>query len=124
MMVTAAAADHHQRHHHHGLSTAGHQQQHCFACGGPVLTFGGRSPLLLLLAPSLTLAPWLTPTHSATPLSLSPQINCHALHTIGPHLELVAGPQRFLVTYGAAALVGTTASFLLTPAPSVGASGG
>lgn len=71
MMVTAAAADHHQRHHHHGLSTAGHQQQHCFACGGPVLTFGSRSPLLLLLAPSLTLAPWLTPTHSATPLSLS-----------------------------------------------------
>lgn len=49
-------------------------------------------------------------------------INSHALHTIGPHLEMVSGRQRFAAVYMAGALVGTTASFLFTPAPSVGAS--
>ena len=50
------------------------------------------------------------------------QINSHALHTIGPHLEAVSGAPRFAAVYAAGALAGTTASFLLTPAPSVGAS--
>lgn len=52
-----------------------------------------------------------------------PQINSHALHTIGPHVEMVSGRGRFAAVYVAGALVGTAASFLLTPAPSVGASG-
>jgi hypothetical protein len=54
--------------------------------------------------------------------TLSLQINSHALHTIGPHLEMVGGRGRFVSVYVAGALAGTTASFLLTPAPSVGAS--
>jgi hypothetical protein len=36
---------------------------------------------------------------------------------------MVGGRGRFMAVYVAGALVGTTASFLLTPAPSVGASG-
>lgn len=50
------------------------------------------------------------------------QINSHALATIGPHIELLGGHQRFMAVYLTSALVGTTASYLLTPAPSVGAS--
>jgi hypothetical protein len=51
------------------------------------------------------------------------QINSHALHTLGPHLEMLAGPQRFMATYLLSAAVGTAASVVGTPAPSVGASG-
>uniref|UniRef100_A0A383VP94 Peptidase S54 rhomboid domain-containing protein n=1 Tax=Tetradesmus obliquus TaxID=3088 RepID=A0A383VP94_TETOB len=49
-------------------------------------------------------------------------INSHTLATIGPHVELIAGGSRFMAVYLAGALAGTSASFLLTPAPSVGAS--
>eukprot|EP00879_Flechtneria_rotunda_P023767 GHRR01025163.1.p1 GENE.GHRR01025163.1~~GHRR01025163.1.p1 ORF type:complete len:296 (+),score=107.40 GHRR01025163.1:713-1600(+) len=49
-------------------------------------------------------------------------INSHALATIGPHAELLAGRQRFMAVYFTSAVVGTTASYLLTPSPSVGAS--
>lgn len=52
----------------------------------------------------------------------SAQINSHALATIGPHVELIAGSRRFMAVYLTGAVVGTTASFLLTQAPSVGAS--
>lgn len=50
------------------------------------------------------------------------QINSHALATVGPHVELIAGSGRFMAVYLAGAVTGTSASFLLTPAPSVGAS--
>lgn len=54
---------------------------------------------------------------------LPPQINSHALMSIGPHAELLLGQGRFTAVYLASALAGTAASFVLTPAPSVGASG-
>lgn len=50
------------------------------------------------------------------------QINSHALATIGPHVELLGGARRFMAVYLSSALLGTTASYLFTPAPSVGAS--
>ena len=62
------------------------------------------------------------PSSSSTLHTPINQINSHALHTIGPHLEAVSGAPRFAAVYAAGALAGTTASFLLTPAPSVGAS--
>lgn len=51
------------------------------------------------------------------------QINSHALATIGPHAELLLGHSRFMAVYVTGALAGTAASYLLTPLPSVGASG-
>jgi hypothetical protein len=51
------------------------------------------------------------------------QINSHALMSIGPHAELLLGQGRFTAVYLVSALAGTAASFVLTPAPSVGASG-
>lgn len=50
------------------------------------------------------------------------QINSHALATIGPHVELLGGGHRFMAVYLTSAVAGTAASYLLTPAPSVGAS--
>ncbi|KAF5834568.1 hypothetical protein DUNSADRAFT_8735 [Dunaliella salina] len=50
-------------------------------------------------------------------------INCHALSIIGPHVEMIAGSKRTAVVYVAAGITGSLASFVMTPAPSVGASG-
>lgn len=50
-------------------------------------------------------------------------INSHALFTVGPHLEAVAGGPRLCATYVVSAVTGTALSVLMTPAPSVGASG-
>jgi membrane associated rhomboid family serine protease len=50
-------------------------------------------------------------------------VNAHALHTLGPHLEAVAGGGRLCATYAVSAVTGTALSAVLTPAPSVGASG-
>ncbi len=52
-----------------------------------------------------------------------PQINCHALSIIGPHLEMVAGGRRTAAVYVVAGITGSLASYVMTPAPSVGASG-
>eukprot|EP00877_Chromochloris_zofingiensis_P003209 jgi/Chrzof1/1288/Cz10g01100.t1 len=49
-------------------------------------------------------------------------INAHALHTIGPHMEMLSGRKRFLTIYLVSAVSGTAASFMLNPSPSVGAS--
>lgn len=38
-------------------------------------------------------------------------------------MEALAGPQRFLAVYMASAVTGTAASVLMTPQPSLGASG-
>lgn len=59
---------------------------------------------------------------SMSPPATSLQINSHALATIGPHVELLSGGQRFMTLYLTSAVLGTTASYLMTPAPSVGAS--
>lgn len=48
--------------------------------------------------------------------------NMYALFIIGPGLERHYGHLRFLLLYAIAGLAGNVASFLLTPAPSLGAS--
>ncbi|KAL6754901.1 hypothetical protein V8C86DRAFT_3138208 [Haematococcus lacustris] len=50
-------------------------------------------------------------------------VNSYALNSFGPHVELVAGSQRFSVLYLTSAFTGTLASYALTSAPSLGASG-
>jgi len=49
--------------------------------------------------------------------------NAYALYVIGRQVETIYGPLRFSVVYLCAGLAGGVASFLLTPAPSLGASG-
>lgn len=50
-------------------------------------------------------------------------MNCTALRNVGPAVENLLGPQRFLAVYGLSALGGCAASTFLSPAPAVGASG-
>ncbi|KAF8059361.1 RBL10 [Scenedesmus sp. PABB004] len=50
-------------------------------------------------------------------------VNSATLANIGPHAELLAGSRRFSAVYLAGGLAGAAASFLLTPGPSMGASG-
>ncbi|GFH23006.1 rhomboid domain-containing protein, partial [Haematococcus lacustris] len=50
------------------------------------------------------------------------KVNSYALNSFGPHVELVAGSQRFSVLYLTSAFTGTLASYALTSAPSLGAS--
>jgi rhomboid protease GluP len=49
--------------------------------------------------------------------------NSYALYLLGPQIERSFGSLRFLMVYFTAGLAGSIASFALTPAPSVGASG-
>lgn len=49
--------------------------------------------------------------------------NAYALYVIGRQVETIYGPLRFSVVYLCAGLAGSVASMLLTPAPSLGASG-
>lgn len=49
--------------------------------------------------------------------------NAYALYVIGRQVETIYGPLRFSVVYLFAGLAGSVASLLLTPAPSLGASG-
>lgn len=51
------------------------------------------------------------------------QINSYALHSLGPHVELIGGHARFGAVYFVGAFTGTLASYIMTPAPSLGASG-
>jgi rhomboid protease GluP len=62
--------------------------------------------------------------HPSTCLSCTPQINSYTLNSLGPHVELLAGRARFAAVYLGSTLLGSTASYLMTPAPSVGASAG
>ncbi|KAG1676085.1 hypothetical protein FOA52_014951 [Chlamydomonas sp. UWO 241] len=50
-------------------------------------------------------------------------INCYALNSLGPQVETLTGPRRFAAIYLTSALTGTVASVLMTPQPSLGASG-
>ncbi|KAG2441553.1 hypothetical protein HXX76_003174 [Chlamydomonas incerta] len=50
-------------------------------------------------------------------------INMHALHTLGPQVEVVSGSRRTAAIYMASGLVASVASFLFCPLPSLGASG-
>jgi len=49
--------------------------------------------------------------------------NAYALYVIGRQIETFYGPLRFSVVFLLAGLAGSVASMLLTPAPSIGASG-
>ena len=49
--------------------------------------------------------------------------NSFALYSLGPESERIYGTRRFLALYTLAGLGGSVASYLLSPAPSVGASG-
>lgn len=49
--------------------------------------------------------------------------NCFSLNSIGPTVELVTGPRRFLAVYFTSALAGSLMSYCCCQSPSVGASG-
>lgn len=51
------------------------------------------------------------------------QLNSYALNSVGPELELIGGPRRFLSVYLVSAVTATLASFVFTPSPSLGSSG-
>ncbi|CAM6116471.1 unnamed protein product [Calypogeia fissa] len=50
-------------------------------------------------------------------------INSYSLNSIGPTVESLAGPRRFVAVYSASAVTSTTLSYFCCSAPSVGASG-
>ena len=50
-------------------------------------------------------------------------VNCYSLWNIAPALEGLTGSPRMLVTYFVAALGGNVASYVMSPNPSLGASG-
>ena len=49
--------------------------------------------------------------------------NNYSLNSLGPAVEMLSGRQRFLSVYAASAVAGSAASFVFSPAASVGASG-
>jgi len=49
--------------------------------------------------------------------------NAYALYSLGRHVEDLLGTPRFVALYAISALGGSVASYLLNPAPAVGASG-
>ncbi|VAI18292.1 unnamed protein product [Triticum turgidum subsp. durum] len=51
------------------------------------------------------------------------KFNCFSLNSIGPTVELVTGPKRFLAVYFTSALAGSLMSYRYCQSPSVGASG-
>jgi len=51
-------------------------------------------------------------------------MNCYAIYVLGKAIEQIMGTKKFLVIYFVAGIFGSIASFILTPNPSVGASGG
>ncbi|KAJ7522364.1 hypothetical protein O6H91_18G008300 [Diphasiastrum complanatum] len=50
-------------------------------------------------------------------------VNSYSLNAIGPTVETLGGPKRFLAVYAASAVASSTLSYFLCKAPSVGASG-
>ncbi|XP_071685911.1 RHOMBOID-like protein 10, chloroplastic isoform X2 [Rutidosis leptorrhynchoides] len=50
-------------------------------------------------------------------------INCYSLNSIGPTMEHLSGPKRYLAIYMTSAIASTTMSYWLSKAPAVGASG-
>ncbi|XP_078179843.1 RHOMBOID-like protein 10 [Carex rostrata] len=50
-------------------------------------------------------------------------VNCYSLNSIGPPVERLVGPSRFLEIYFSSALASSLMSYHFCPAPSLGASG-
>lgn len=49
--------------------------------------------------------------------------NCFSLNSIGPMVEMLTGPRRFLAVYFSSALAGSFMSYCCSTSPAVGASG-
>ncbi|XXG39294.1 hypothetical protein AAC387_Pa01g0293 [Persea americana] len=50
-------------------------------------------------------------------------VNCYSLNSVGPTVEKISGPGRFLTVYFTSAIASSTLSYYLCKAPAVGASG-
>ncbi|OVA18475.1 Peptidase S54 [Macleaya cordata] len=50
-------------------------------------------------------------------------VNCYSLNSIGPTVESIVGPRRFLAVYFASAVASSSMSYWFCKAPAVGASG-
>ncbi|CAL5358419.1 unnamed protein product [Camellia sinensis] len=50
-------------------------------------------------------------------------INCYSLNSVGPTVETISGPRRFLAVYITSAIASSAMSYWLCKSPSVGASG-
>ncbi|KAI3803865.1 hypothetical protein L1987_32029 [Smallanthus sonchifolius] len=50
-------------------------------------------------------------------------INCYSLNSIGPTMEHLSGPRRYLAIYMTSAITSSTMSYWFSKAPAVGASG-
>lgn len=50
-------------------------------------------------------------------------VNCYSLNSIGPYVESISGPRRFLAIYFTSAISCAASSYWFCKAPSVGASG-
>ncbi|KAL8536031.1 hypothetical protein ACS0TY_011606 [Phlomoides rotata] len=50
-------------------------------------------------------------------------LNCYSLDSVGPTIEKIWGPERYLTIYISSAIAGSTMSYLLNKSHSVGASG-
>ncbi|XP_022762883.1 RHOMBOID-like protein 10, chloroplastic [Durio zibethinus] len=50
-------------------------------------------------------------------------VNCYSLNSIGPTVEHISGPRRFLAVYTASAISSAATSYWFCKAPAVGASG-
>eukprot|EP00268_Persea_americana_P010705 TRINITY_DN1436_c1_g1_i1.p1 TRINITY_DN1436_c1_g1~~TRINITY_DN1436_c1_g1_i1.p1 ORF type:complete len:383 (-),score=56.96 TRINITY_DN1436_c1_g1_i1:709-1857(-) len=50
-------------------------------------------------------------------------VNCYSLNAVGPTVEKISGPKRFLTVYFTSAIASSTLSYYLCNGPSVGASG-
>ncbi|GAA0158750.1 serine protease [Lithospermum erythrorhizon] len=57
------------------------------------------------------------------PLLWGAKVNCYSLYYIGPLVDNICGPQRYLATYLTSAIASSTTSYWLCKGPSVGASG-
>ncbi|KAL9258408.1 RHOMBOID-like protein [Drosera capensis] len=51
------------------------------------------------------------------------KLNCFSLNNVGPTLEYLCGPRRFLAVYFISAVAGTAMSYWKSQSPSLGASG-
>ncbi|CAN0880966.1 RHOMBOID-like protein 10, chloroplastic [Linum grandiflorum] len=50
-------------------------------------------------------------------------VNCYSLNSVGPTVESLTGPRRFLAVYFTSAIASSTASYWFCKGPAVGASG-
>ncbi|EOA39109.1 hypothetical protein CARUB_v10011881mg [Capsella rubella] len=89
------------------------------ASDGKVLTWGAKINSLIERGQLWRLA-------TASVLHANPMhllINCYSLNSIGPTVESLGGPKRFISVYLTSAIASSAMSYWFNKAPSVGASG-